>query len=269
MFMFRRQTPRHTRSALVALALLAVACEPLPAEDDLAEPGDPAAVETHTPLASQDTLEARMAEADLVFLGEVVRIEYRESDGASGMALPHTFATYRIIDPITGGIAGEEITLRFLGGPNELGNTLVVSDLPRIDVGDTDVVLVRGNGEGICPLVGCTEGRFRVIDGIVYTEDGHELSLLPNGVTRRGPWHDLAEVRTQTIGDLELEVRPSPIEESAPQAPTDPTARALVVESLQEHLAQAATALPRIPSAAAFGVSSDQPFSIHLAPLAR
>ncbi|MBW1881751.1 MAG: hypothetical protein JRJ84_25615, partial [Deltaproteobacteria bacterium] len=238
------------------------------------EPSDATVVETYTPLASQDTLEARMADADLVFLGEVVRIDYRESlaDGADGMALPHTFATYRIIDPITGGTAGEEITLRFLGGPNEQGNTLVVSDLPRIDVGDTDMVFVRGNGESICPLVDCSKGRFRVVDGIVYTEDGHELHLLPSGAIRRGPWHDLAQVRTQTIGDLELEVRPSPIEEAGDSAlvmPTDPTARALVVEPLQDQLALAATAFPRVPSATALGVSPDQPFSVHLAPTAR
>lgn len=108
--------------------------------------------------------------ADLVFSGKVVDIQYKDS--ADG--IPFTFVTYHVDNIIAGRADSDRVTLRFMGGRQQKGEViryLDVSDTPEFQAGDTDVLFVRKNGLSICPLVDCAQGRFRNRGGVVATED--------------------------------------------------------------------------------------------------
>lgn len=112
-----------------------------------------------------------LGQADLVFSGKVVDVQYKDSTDA----LPFTFVTYEIGDTIAGRADGSQITLRFMGGRQQKGEVtryLKVSEFPEFRVGDSDVVFAHKNGSSICPLVQCGQGRFRNRDGVLVNNDG-------------------------------------------------------------------------------------------------
>jgi hypothetical protein len=166
------------------------------------------------------TLRRLVQEAELIVEGVVTAVEYRMSDvlTADHVALPHTFVTFAVAQIVKGRImAGRSLTLRFQGGPDGAGNILMVPGVPLFDVGDRDILFVRGNGTRLCPLIGWKQGRFRVLGGLLYTEWGQEVWLTRRGELAFGPSHALAEVRTHTLAGIPLEF----------ELPTTPRARAL------------------------------------------
>ncbi len=125
------------------------------------------------PASSTTTIntEKLLSQADLVFTGKVVDVQYKDSTDA----IPFTFVTYEIGDTIAGRADGSQITLRFMGGRQQKGEVtryLKVSELPEFRVGDSDVVFAHKNGSSICPLVQCGQGRFRNRDGVLVNNDG-------------------------------------------------------------------------------------------------
>lgn len=115
-----------------------------------------------------------LLQADLVFSGKVVSVEYKDS--ADG--LPHTFVTYDVDQVISGRPDGSQVTLRFLGGRQQKGEVvryLEVSETPEFQVGDTDVLFASKNNSSICPLAKCTSGRFRNLDGVLASDDGRAI----------------------------------------------------------------------------------------------
>ena len=146
-------------------------------------------------------------QADLIFEGVVTAVEYRMSDRttAADVALPHTFVTFEVAQTLKGGTAGNRsITLRFQGGPDGQGNAMMVSGVPLFDVGHREILFVRGNGVHICPLVGWEQGRFRVIDGLMYTNEGQEVWVTRRGEIAFGPFHALDEVLTHNLDGTRL-----------------------------------------------------------------
>lgn len=147
------------------------------------------------------------SEAELVFEGEVVAVDYSMSDAGRGLdALPHTFVTYQIDRLFKGDSElGDLIVLRFQGGPVPGSDlAMMVAGMPTFDVGDRDVLFVRDNGRAIAPLVGWGQGRFRIVDGIVYSDEGRELSLNREDRFVFGAAQPLTEVLTHQMGDVEL-----------------------------------------------------------------
>jgi hypothetical protein len=142
-------------------------------------------------------------QAELVFVGEVTRIDYQMSASGPGlMALPHTLVSYQI-DRVLKGEAesGSQITLRFQGGPVPgTPRAMVVEGTPTFDVGDRDVLFVRGNGSAANPVVGWWQGRLRLIKGEAYSEAGNELWLGSDGSWVFGPAQPLPEVLTWHLG---------------------------------------------------------------------
>ena len=251
----RRDITRTCIAAVLAMAAIGCADDNRPllgsANDD--EPGEVEQV------PSGPTLVDHVGEAQLVFRGEVVALSYATltvPDVEVG-ELPHTYVTYRVIDGIKGGARGELVTLRFLGGPNEDGSLILkASHIPSFDVGDEDVLLVADNGATPCPLVDCAAGRFRVIDGFVYTDDGGELVIAPTGELRRGVSHDLQEVNTQSIGATKLALTG----DSKAVRRDQPTADALSIDSVMALVSQATADDAVAFSATAFSVGPDAPF---------
>jgi len=149
----------------------------------------------------------RAGQAELVFVGEVTGIDYQMSDSGPGlMALPHTLVSYRI-DRVLKGQAetGSQITLRLQGGPVPgTSNAMVVEGTPTFDVGDRDVLFVRGNGSAVNPVVGWWQGRLRLIRGEAYGDLGNELWLARDGSWVFGPARPLPEVLTWRLGDVAM-----------------------------------------------------------------
>jgi hypothetical protein len=146
-------------------------------------------------------------EAELVFEGTVTKVDYALSDGseAEDAKLPHTFVTYSVAGAHKG-LAMEQntITLRFLGGPTPDGRIFVVSNSPQFEVGQRDVLFVRGNGTSDCPLVDCNKGRFRVINNQMFTDDGVEVLQTPDGRITYGKRQRLPQVMNKKIGPATL-----------------------------------------------------------------
>jgi hypothetical protein len=148
---------------------------------------------------SVTNLDEALRQVDFVFEGEVTAIEYASStnngtggpdpsDSDDSGTLPHTFVTYRIIEDFGGNATEDSVTMRFLGGVDDATgpdyDILDFSEAPRFDVGDRDIVLMRGNTELACPIVGCADGRFRILQSpqddepYVFSELGQEVRLV-------------------------------------------------------------------------------------------
>jgi hypothetical protein len=138
-------------------------------------------------------------EADFIFHGVVTKVEYRLSDGTP--QLPHTFVTFQVENLLKGQVNQQFITLRFIGGPDNEGNFLMVPGVPLFDVGDRDMLFVKGNGQSGCPLVKCEQGRFRIINNQVFTDQGRQLLQNNQGKLVAGSPVQLEEVRTNKIGE--------------------------------------------------------------------
>ena len=115
-------------------------------------------------------------QADVVFQGTVVDINYRDSEAEKNQpALPHTFITYSIEDVLYGDVAGKTLTLRFIGGPTKEGGSMMSNQTPKFNIGDQDILFVRDNGVAECPLVECANGRFRVVENKMFNEYGQQI----------------------------------------------------------------------------------------------
>jgi hypothetical protein len=131
----------------------------------------------------------RLAEqSNLVFLGRVVKVEYRLSvPSPEGAPLPHTIVTYEIANVLRGQSPGKTFTMRFVGGADGSGRFLEVSGVPQFEAGEQDLLFVSGNGEDNCPLVLCEWGRFRVLKGGVYNNHGFPVrAVSKTNVIARG-----------------------------------------------------------------------------------
>jgi hypothetical protein len=133
-----------------------------------------------------DVLADRLDRAHVAFVGEAVSIAHRDVVLPELGAVPHTFVTYRVDDPVKGATTGEQVTLRFLGGPAEDGvRTLSVSEIPEFEVGERDLLFVReDNGRHACPLIDCRSGRLKVEGDQILAPTGHLLVTLDDGRTR-------------------------------------------------------------------------------------
>lgn len=121
-------------------------------------------------------VDSMLQNADMVIQGKIVDIQYKDSDEG----LPHTFVTYQIDNLIAGNNSAKEVTLRFIGGEQREGDVvrhLSVSEVPEFNKGESDVLFIRKNNTVICPLVKCSQGRFRDLNGLVTNSKGQPVLL--------------------------------------------------------------------------------------------
>lgn len=97
----------------------------------------------------------------------------------NGQRVIHTYVECRV-EHVLKGTAGADLELRFLGG--DVGSDhLVVSDMPKLEVGGEYVVFVAQNQRAFCPLVNVMHGAYRVLrdtatgDARVARLDGNPL----------------------------------------------------------------------------------------------
>jgi hypothetical protein len=219
-------------------------------------------------MAARSGLAKMLRRAELVFDGTVTAVEYHDStpESTNDVAVPHTFVTFAVNNVLKGTYNAATITLRFAGGMNANGRLLRVKDSTLFDTGERSILLVRGNEQFASPLVNWARGRFRLVDGFAYTENGHELVSTQNGRLEFGAWRDLTEVRENDIAGQLLEIIRSAdaTEEDQPFTPpatekmSEGAFRQFLLELIQRiHTAEELDNLPAVSTA-----NGAQPFTV-------
>ena len=112
----------------------------------------------------------------------VSKVEYAMSEAIKGQsAVPHTIVTFDVVRPLAGSAGAASFTLRFIGGPDGRGRFMQASNVPVFQLGDEDILFVRDNGSRGCALAGCVDGRFRVLNGMLYDGTGAPVQRLESG----------------------------------------------------------------------------------------
>lgn len=125
--------------------------------------------------ANQGLVQSMVEQADFIFEGVVTSVEHvmSKADEAHPDQVPFNFVTYDIVKIIKGNYSSSIVTMRFVGGPiGDKDKYMSIPGFPLFDPGDHDILMVQGNVIRNCPLVGCSQGRFRIIDGVITNEFG-------------------------------------------------------------------------------------------------
>lgn len=111
-----------------------------------------------------------VAGSSLIVYGEVVDIQYRNSEPTKEQphGLPHTFVSYKIQEVLRGKPLDDLLTLRIPGGADGRGGVYSETSSPTFARGQTDVLFVQGGRIEGCQLVDCIEGRYRVHENQVF-----------------------------------------------------------------------------------------------------
>lgn len=132
------------------------------------------------------SLAALCAEAQQIFVGTVTERHSRWTDPQqSGI---ETLVTFSDVTPLAGSV-GAEVTLRFPGGT--VGEVReAVAGLPQPQPGDRAVVFV-GERATLSPLVGFSQGYFRVVNGPdgprVLDSEGRPVVRAEGGAVEAAP----------------------------------------------------------------------------------
>lgn len=154
-------------------------------------------------LATAGTVDEKVVAADLVFEGVVVDVQTRfsERESENDPAIPYRFVTYQVNRVLKGNYQQAQLSLRFLGGESENGQVLLIPGQPLFDVGDHDLLMVKGNNRYPCPLVGCAQGRYRYLGGMVVNELGQRIYLDANGQIVMGEKIENEELTTNQLSE--------------------------------------------------------------------
>ena len=126
-----------------------------------------------------------VSEADAIYRGRVTDLEARRATAPDGTSIIKTYVTVAIDRTLKGAARGA-ITLEFLGGT--IGDeSMVVTGMPKFNLGAAEYVFVQRNGVQFCPLVAMGHGRYRILRDPATARDH---LVRDNGV----PLTDLAEI---------------------------------------------------------------------------
>ncbi|MGH8094818.1 MAG: hypothetical protein ACREIF_15320 [Chthoniobacterales bacterium] len=106
------------------------------------------------------TFDELVSRAQIIFEGEVTGLKSQWIGEGSEHRIV-TYVTFKVDDALKGD-PGASYSIRMLGGTVD-GRTMEVTDAPKFQVGDHDVLFVENNGSQFIPLVGIEYGRFRVM----------------------------------------------------------------------------------------------------------
>ncbi|HEY3746557.1 MAG TPA: hypothetical protein VGL17_09965 [Gemmatimonadaceae bacterium] len=100
-----------------------------------------------------------VSRAQVIFEGDVTGVQSQWiGEGAQHRIV--TFVTFKVDDAMKGE-PGSSYTIRMLGGTVD-GQTMQVTDAPKFQVGDHDLLFVENNGSQFIPLVGIQHGRVHI-----------------------------------------------------------------------------------------------------------
>jgi hypothetical protein len=105
------------------------------------------------------TFDQLVNDAEFIFQGNVTDVR-SQWIGEGGQRQIVSYVTFKVEDAVKGS-PGASYTIRMLGGT--VGDiTMAISDAPKFQVGDKDILFVENNGTQFIPLVGIMHGRFHV-----------------------------------------------------------------------------------------------------------
>lgn len=157
--------------------------------------------------ALSQQLAERADQVEQLVVGTVVDIEYLAPDEVWPAARAAVTWT---VDPDHREADAETLTLRFGGGPVANGRLMRMADIPLFNLGERDLLLVSSaDGDPYCPLLGCTAGLIRLVDGGAYTARGGALALDEEGSLRAGPTEHLPELTTFDVAGMVLSFKGS------------------------------------------------------------
>lgn len=96
-------------------------------------------------------------EAEMIFTGRVIDIR---SEWSPDHTTIYTFVTFAPTEILKGQI-GSAVELRFEGGTVD-DTTIEVGEVPTFERDQQVLLFAHGNGQAICPLVGWSQGYFRI-----------------------------------------------------------------------------------------------------------
>ncbi len=135
----------------------------------------------------ESNLRTYVEQSNLVLIGAVADVSYRNARIEGGGVLPHTIVTYRIRNVLRGKAPGETFVMRFVGGADGQGHFTSVSGVPMFQPGEQDLLFIASNGKNGCALVECEWGRYRIVRNAVYNTHGAPvLSLIKEHALARG-----------------------------------------------------------------------------------
>jgi hypothetical protein len=136
------------------------------------------------------TFDELVDQAEVIFQGEVTAVKSQwVGEGAQRNIV--SYVTFKIEDSLKGN-PGQSYTIRMLGGT--VGDeSMGVTDAPKFEVGDRDVLFVQNNGSQFIPLVGIMHGRFHV----QRDQAGRESVSTNEGEAVNGLAEFKAAIRTQ------------------------------------------------------------------------
>src|SRR5437879_4211726 len=113
----------------------------------------------HATTVIPPTFDQLVQQAEVIFQGTVTNVRsVWEGEGAQRHI--DTYVTFQVQESVKGN-AGASYTIRMLGGT--VGDeTMEVTDTPKFNVGDRDILFVEHNNDQFVPLVGINNGRFHV-----------------------------------------------------------------------------------------------------------
>jgi len=105
------------------------------------------------------TFEQLVDQAQEIFQGSVTKVD-SQWIGEGGDRHIVSYITFEVKDALKGA-PGKTYTMRAFGGTID-GETMMIGDGPKFEVGDEDILFVENNGTQVVPLVGLMHGQFHV-----------------------------------------------------------------------------------------------------------
>jgi len=141
------------------------------------------------------TFQQLVQQAEFIFQGTVTDVRsVWEGEGAQRHI--ETYVTFQVGDAIKGNAVGA-YTIQMLGGT--VGDdTFVITDAPKFQVGNRDILFVEHNGQQFVPLVGIMYGRFRVQHD---DQTGSDIVLNNEGEPLRDPTQLGRDEKAATAAD--------------------------------------------------------------------
>ena len=141
------------------------------------------------------TFQQLVQQAEFIFQGTVTDVRsVWEGEGAQRHI--ETYVTFQVGDAIKGNAVGA-YTIQMLGGTVS-DDTFVITDAPKFQVGNRDILFVEHNGQQFVPLVGIMYGRFRVQHD---DQTGSDIVLNNEGEPLRDPTQLGRDEKAATAAD--------------------------------------------------------------------
>ena len=108
----------------------------------------------------KQNLDGLVKNAELIFIGKVTSITSTWGDGGNTI---YTYVTFSELEIIDGLYFENIINLKFEGG--RIGpHRLIIPGIPEFEIGEKNLLFMRGNDVSKCPLSGWCQGRFKIVE---------------------------------------------------------------------------------------------------------